>query len=359
MFIKAGDVSVKWFVPFSARLVQVEFDLRNQPKKKYAEGKFEAMIKAMAPTHFKDKGGDGLQFGMEVIGDNGKPLLCRAVYTENVCVSRHHSSLMPKTAPYRIDVDEDPVYPGGVQMNSSFYMPNGVSTMPHILMKSMRSAGDTAGGDDTFRILFDLGESCRIVGLRSILLSHYAFNVSYAMLSAEEAATAKHFFRAYKQNNQTVIFDKDSLKVDGDGPKAKAKAKAKKKEQPPPPLPNARPPAAAAAAAAAVDAQVVYDPQTVQERRDAYQMIAQERKGILAALGDQGCECPACGMIIVKNGGDDNLMCGCEAEAAGGTMAKALAGGGCGLKFNFRSKQPIGNGAPGKPANNRQWRFSK
>ena len=102
-----------------------------------------------------------------------------------------------------------------------------------------------------------------------------------------------------------------------------------------------------------------YEPQTIEERRLAYQMIADERQMILNMYGrDQACECPGCGIVIVKNGGDDNLMCGCEAEAAGGTMAKALAGGGCGLKFNFTTKNIIGNGRPGAPMNDRQWRFA-
>ena len=91
----------------------------------------------------------------------------------------------------------------------------------------------------------------------------------------------------------------------------------------------------------------------------AYQLIAEERAMIMQTLGDTCCECPACGTLIVKNGGDDNLMCGCEAKAAGGTMAKALAGGGCGLQFNFKTLQPIADGAPGKPANDRQWRYAK
>ena len=38
-------------------------------------------------------------------------------------------------------------------------------------------------------------------------------------------------------------------------------------------------------------------------------------------------QCPACNIIIEKIGGDDNMMCGCEARAAGGNMKKALAGG--------------------------------
>jgi hypothetical protein len=47
-----------------------------------------------------------------------------------------------------------------------------------------------------------------------------------------------------------------------------------------------------------------------------------------------------------------------EAAPAGGTLEKALAGGGCGHQFNYRTLAPLGVGKPGEPANERQWRFS-
>ena len=48
-----------------------------------------------------------------------------------------------------------------------------------------------------------------------------------------------------------------------------------------------------------------------------------------------------------REGGDDTMMCGCEARPAGGTMAKALVGGGCGHEFDFRTLEPLGQGRPG------------
>jgi len=83
----------------------------------------------------------------------------------------------------------------------------------------------------------------------------------------------------------------------------------------------------------------------------------QEAEMLLAALGGAATRCPACGMVILKHGGDDQMMCGCEAAPAGGTMDKALRGGGCGHMFNFRSGRPLGQGRPGQPANARQWKF--
>lgn len=68
-------------------------------------------------------------------------------------------------------------------------------------------------------------------------------------------------------------------------------------------------------------------------------------------------QCPGCGAVIVKDGGDDAVMCGCEAKAAGGTMKKALAQGGCGHEFNIRTLAPLGTGRMGHPANNRQVLF--
>ena len=67
--------------------------------------------------------------------------------------------------------------------------------------------------------------------------------------------------------------------------------------------------------------------------------------------------CPACGMLIEKIGGDDNVMCGCEAKAAGGTYQKALRGGGCGHEFNFKTLASVGTGRLGHPANAKQKLF--
>ena len=82
-----------------------------------------------------------------------------------------------------------------------------------------------------------------------------------------------------------------------------------------------------------------------------------ERRELLQALGEQATQCPACGFVIIKNGGDDQMMCGCEAKPAGGTMEKALKGGGCGHQFNFRTGAPLGEGRMGHPVNERQWKF--
>jgi hypothetical protein len=64
--------------------------------------------------------------------------------------------------------------------------------------------------------------------------------------------------------------------------------------------------------------------------------------------------CPACGIIIEKISGDDNVMCGSEPRNSGGTMEKALANGGCGHEFNFVTLAPNGSGSKGNPANERQ-----
>ena len=68
-------------------------------------------------------------------------------------------------------------------------------------------------------------------------------------------------------------------------------------------------------------------------------MLAQaEAQMLLAALGaDTAVQCPGCGAVIMKDGGDDTMMCGCEARPAGGTMEKAMLGGGCGHEFDFRT----------------------
>ena len=67
--------------------------------------------------------------------------------------------------------------------------------------------------------------------------------------------------------------------------------------------------------------------------------------------------CPACGMLIEKVGGDHQVMCGCLAKPAGGTLAKALAGGGCGHCWNFDTGAPLEYGKPGQPFNERQTKF--
>ena len=54
------------------------------------------------------------------------------------------------------------------------------------------------------------------------------------------------------------------------------------------------------------------------------------------------------------------MMCGCEAKVAGGNPEKALAGGGCAHEFNFDTRKPLNriSGEPGKPLNQRQWKFA-
>jgi hypothetical protein len=47
-------------------------------------------------------------------------------------------------------------------------------------------------------------------------------------------------------------------------------------------------------------------------------------------------------MLIEKVGGNNEMMCGCEARVAGGYLEKALSGGGCGHEFNFVSLKPMG-----------------
>ena len=48
----------------------------------------------------------------------------------------------------------------------------------------------------------------------------------------------------------------------------------------------------------------------------------------LSACACVRLQCPACGMLLEKIDGDEKMMCGCEARAAGGTTDKALRGGG-------------------------------
>ena len=83
-----------------------------------------------------------------------------------------------------------------------------------------------------------------------------------------------------------------------------------------------------------------------------------ERKMLVLIIGKNGCQCPACGFVIERISGDDNMMCGCEARAAGGNKAKALRNGGCGHEFKFSSGAPNGTGSMGAPDNPRQWKFT-
>ena len=39
-------------------------------------------------------------------------------------------------------------------------------------------------------------------------------------------------------------------------------------------------------------------------------------------------QCPACNIIIEKAGGDDNILCGCEAKAAGGDSVRIFVSAG-------------------------------
>jgi len=40
--------------------------------------------------------------------------------------------------------------------------------------------------------------------------------------------------------------------------------------------------------------------------------LDKERKMILGILGPQGAQCPACGFVMERQGGDTTMMCGCE-----------------------------------------------
>ena len=87
---------------------------------------------------------------------------------------------------------------------------------------------------------------------------------------------------------------------------------------------------------------------------DARQQLEAERQMIIDAMGGAVKGCPACGSLIEKIDGDHQVMCGCEAKPAGGTLAKALAGGGCGHCWDFRNGNAIEHGKPGQPYNERQ-----
>ena len=90
-----------------------------------------------------------------------------------------------------------------------------------------------------------------------------------------------------------------------------------------------------------------------EERR----VLEAERKMIIEAMGGRAKACPACGNVVEKHGGDHQVMCGCEAKPAGGTMEKALRGGGCGHQWSWKNGKPLGNGRPGHPINERQYYF--
>jgi len=87
---------------------------------------------------------------------------------------------------------------------------------------------------------------------------------------------------------------------------------------------------------------------------DAWKQLEAERQMIIDACGGAVKGCPACGNLIEKVDGDHQVMCGCEAKPAGGTIAKALAGGGCGHCWDFRNGSAIEYGKPGQPYNERQ-----
>ena len=90
---------------------------------------------------------------------------------------------------------------------------------------------------------------------------------------------------------------------------------------------------------------------------DARQQLEAERQMIIDAMGGAVKGCPACGSLIEKIDGDHQVMCGCEAKPAGGTLAKALAGGGCGHEWSWKDGRPLGGGRPGHPINERQVYF--
>ena len=187
-------------------------------------------------------------------------------------------------------------------------------------------------------------------------MSRYAIRIQHASVSAEEAVSARSWFTEYSVAIQSVIVNKnavgkDEARIDQERIKARElywtnKENAKKRTQ---------------AKKEEEEKKKTEEAQTVRERQHAYDMIAEEREMILQALDGAGCECPGCGQVIMRNGGDNNVMCGCEAEAAGGTMAKALQGGGCGCCFDTQTLKVVNpkHGQPGAPANGRQWKFHR
>jgi hypothetical protein len=93
----------------------------------------------------------------------------------------------------------------------------------------------------------------------------------------------------------------------------------------------------------------------LQRERDEHEATAHM---LIEAMGGDATQCPACGIVISKADGDDTVMCGCEARPAGGTIEKALLGGGCGHEFKYSTGEPLGQGKPGEPFNERQWKFT-
>ena len=64
-------------------------------------------------------------------------------------------------------------------------------------------------------------------------------------------------------------------------------------------------------------------------------------------------------MLIERAGGNELMMCGCEARPAGGTLEKAWRNGGCGHEWDWNTGAPRGVGKPGEPANERQINFTR
>ena len=67
---------------------------------------------------------------------------------------------------------------------------------------------------------------------------------------------------------------------------------------------------------------------------------------------------PCCGILVQRISGSSEMMCGCEAKPAGGTLFKALRGGGCGHEWNWDTGAAIAYGSLGHPAHPRQVRFA-
>ncbi len=363
-FLKDGENLTKWLQPFDAQLVQITFDSRQQPGEDY--GNLHDALRAMTPTvyHQKAEVVEGFQFSLDVLGVDGKVLPVKQIYTKNCLVTRLHSALTPEKPITKINV-EQPYFPAVVSHTRNMFPAENFrdrfTTMVSLsskkfgemvgLKEEATNEGDTPLADIDIQsgrltILFDLGVVHRVTGLRSPLMSRYAVGIQHASVSAEEAVLAKHWFTEYSVLLQSALVNSavDDNKINK-GKKADGKKLSKKKKD---------------GEERAKEGETKND-RNVQELKRAYEMIAEEREMILAALGGTGCECPGCGQVIVRNGGDNNVMCGCEAEAAGGTMAKALAGGGCGACFDTVTLKIINpkNGDHSRPANGRQWKFHR
>jgi hypothetical protein len=345
--VKFGDNCVKWLQPFDAQLVKIEFNAVNQFK--LEKGNLDSLLAAMCPSHFQlGANRKGYQFGMEVIGVDGRPLIAKDIFTENVFVSRQHGSLTPAKPAIPLDLDANPL--NRLSTINNMDKDNGDSVFPKNSAMS-------------FSIIFDFGKPVRVVGLRSVLMSSHVVKLSYAGISAAETIYMKSYFSTYEVAQHTYVHDKSIVMVKGEEKAAAdAAAAADMKEEeagsaakpPPPPAKQGK------SKVVEDDNHVPYNEEEQRAaRRREYDLMKGERENIMAIFGGNACECPACGTIIVKDGGDDTMMCGCEAGPAGGTVAKALAGGGCALQFNFKTKKPLGNGKPGEPFNDRQWRYAK